>query len=55
MVKVRQLPLRPLSGKRSHQSQYWGFSDKVGPVFYEDRDEAISPRRKEEIEEEVTK
>jgi len=30
----------------------WGFS-KLGPVFYDDSD-GISPRRKEEIEEEVT-
>ena len=34
--------------------QHWGFS-KLGPVFHDDRDESISPRRKEEIEEEVTK
>ncbi|KAF8077949.1 ATP-dependent peptidase [Lyophyllum atratum] len=32
----------------------WGFS-KLGPVFYDDRDENLSPQRKEEIEEEVTK
>ncbi|KAF8964682.1 ATP-dependent peptidase [Flammula alnicola] len=32
----------------------WGFS-KLGPVFHDDRDESISPRRKEQIEEEVTK
>jgi len=31
----------------------WGYSDKVGPVFYNDRDETISPRRREEIEDEV--
>jgi len=31
----------------------WGFS-KLGPVHYDDRDGSISPRRKEEIEEEVT-
>lgn len=34
--------------------QHWGFS-KLGPVFHDDRDESISPRRKEQIEEEVTK
>ncbi|RDB21001.1 Mitochondrial inner membrane i-AAA protease supercomplex subunit YME1 [Hypsizygus marmoreus] len=34
--------------------KFWGFS-KLGPVFYDDRDEAVSPRRKEQIEEEVTK
>ncbi|KAF5380979.1 hypothetical protein D9615_003952 [Tricholomella constricta] len=32
----------------------WGFS-KLGPVFYDDRDDDLSPRRKEQIEEEVTK
>jgi ATP-dependent metalloprotease len=35
--------------------QKWGFSEKVGPVFYNDQDETISPRRREEIEEEVRK
>ncbi|KAF8902144.1 peptidase family M41-domain-containing protein [Gymnopilus junonius] len=34
--------------------KHWGFS-KLGPVFHDDRDESISPKRKEEIEEEVTK
>jgi ATP-dependent metalloprotease len=33
----------------------WGFSEKVGPVFYSERDGPISPRRREEIEEEVRK
>lgn len=33
--------------------KHWGFS-KLGPVFYDDRDDNISPRRKEEIEEEIT-
>ncbi|KAF9464699.1 ATP-dependent peptidase [Collybia nuda] len=33
--------------------KHWGFS-KLGPIFYDDRDETLSPRRKEEIEEEVT-
>ncbi|KDR81608.1 hypothetical protein GALMADRAFT_239667 [Galerina marginata CBS 339.88] len=33
--------------------KHWGFS-KLGPVFHDDRDESISPRRKEQIEEEVT-
>jgi ATP-dependent metalloprotease len=35
--------------------QKWGFSEKVGPVFYNDHDETISPRTREEIEEEVRK
>ncbi|KAG5651599.1 hypothetical protein H0H81_008120 [Sphagnurus paluster] len=34
--------------------EQWGFS-KLGPVFYDDRDENLSTRRKEEIEEEVTR
>jgi ATP-dependent metalloprotease len=34
--------------------KHWGFS-KLGPVFHDDRDESISSRRKEQIEEEVTK
>lgn len=33
--------------------KHWGFS-RLGPVFYDDRDESLSPRRKQEIEEEVT-
>ncbi|KAJ7709908.1 ATP-dependent peptidase [Mycena rosella] len=32
---------------------HWGFS-KLGPVFYDPRDGTLSPRRKDEIEEEVT-
>ena len=34
-------------------AQYWGFSDKLGPVCYNDRHETISPHTKEEIEAEV--
>jgi ATP-dependent metalloprotease len=34
--------------------QRWGFS-KLGPVFYDPRDGTLSSRRKDEIEEEVTK
>ncbi|KAF8163299.1 ATP-dependent peptidase [Crassisporium funariophilum] len=43
------------SATRTAQSmvKHWGFS-KLGPIFYDDRDEAMSPRRKEEIEEEVS-
>jgi len=33
--------------------KHWGFS-KLGPVFYGDSNTSISPRRREEIEEEVT-
>ncbi|KAF8894613.1 ATP-dependent peptidase [Infundibulicybe gibba] len=44
------------SATRTAQSmvKHWGFS-KLGPVFYDDRDELLSPKRKEEIEEEVTR
>uniref|UniRef100_A0A8H7Y5K6 AAA+ ATPase domain-containing protein n=1 Tax=Psilocybe cubensis TaxID=181762 RepID=A0A8H7Y5K6_PSICU len=34
--------------------KYWGFSN-LGPILFDDRDESISPKRKEEIEEEVSK
>jgi ATP-dependent metalloprotease len=33
----------------------WGFSEKVGPVFYSDQDEAISPATREKIDVEITK
>ncbi|KAH7914655.1 peptidase family M41-domain-containing protein [Hygrophoropsis aurantiaca] len=33
----------------------WGFSDKIGPVYYSDQDEAISPATREKIDSEVTK
>jgi len=32
---------------------HWGFS-KLGPVFYVNREDNLSPHRKEEIEEEIT-
>ncbi|RXW15065.1 hypothetical protein EST38_g10789 [Candolleomyces aberdarensis] len=32
----------------------WGFS-KLGPVYFDDREEMISPRRKEEIEDEIAR
>ncbi|KJA27218.1 hypothetical protein HYPSUDRAFT_63481 [Hypholoma sublateritium FD-334 SS-4] len=32
----------------------WGFS-QIGPVFHDDRDTSISPKRREQIEEEVSK
>lgn len=34
--------------------KHWGFS-KLGPVYYGDRDESLSSRRREEIEEEITR
>lgn len=33
--------------------RYWGFSEKVGPVFYGSREDDISPRKREQIEDEV--
>ncbi|KAG6897572.1 hypothetical protein C0992_000160 [Termitomyces sp. T32_za158] len=32
----------------------WGFS-RLGPIYYDDRDDLLSPERKEKIEEEVSK
>ncbi|CCM02099.1 uncharacterized protein FIBRA_04176 [Fibroporia radiculosa] len=31
----------------------WGYSDKIGPVYYNDREDAISPSKSDEIEGEV--
>ncbi|KAI0928719.1 ATP-dependent zinc metalloprotease FTSH 5, mitochondrial, variant 2 [Taiwanofungus camphoratus] len=31
----------------------WGFSDKIGPVYYNDREDSISPKKRDEIEGEV--
>ncbi|KAH9951246.1 ATP-dependent metallopeptidase Hfl [Amylocystis lapponica] len=31
----------------------WGFSDKIGPVYYNDREDTISPAKSDEIEHEV--
>ncbi|KAH7930770.1 ATP-dependent metallopeptidase Hfl [Leucogyrophana mollusca] len=33
----------------------WGFSEKVGPVYYSDHEEAISPATREKIDAEITK
>ncbi|THG97758.1 hypothetical protein EW026_g4300 [Hermanssonia centrifuga] len=33
----------------------WGFSTKIGPVYYNDREEDVSPQKKDEIEAEVRK
>ena len=34
-------------------SQNWGYSDKIGPVYHNDREESISMSKREEIENEV--
>lgn len=54
MVKVSnaQLILRTILIGLLHQ--YWGFSDKIGRVYYGDRDN-ISPQRRIEIEDEIRK
>ncbi|KAH9854180.1 ATP-dependent metallopeptidase Hfl [Lenzites betulinus] len=31
----------------------WGYSDKIGPVYLSDREDTISPKKKDEIEDEV--
>jgi len=31
----------------------WGYSEKVGPVYHNDRDDNISSKKREEIESEV--
>ena len=33
--------------------QNWGYSHKIGPVYLNDREDAISPKKKDEIEDEV--
>ena len=33
--------------------QNWGYSDKIGPVYHNDREESISMSKREEIENEV--
>jgi ATP-dependent metalloprotease len=34
-------------------SQNWGYSEKIGPVYLNDREENISASKREEIENEV--
>ena len=33
--------------------QNWGYSHKIGPVWLSDREDTISPKKKDEIEDEV--
>jgi hypothetical protein len=33
--------------------QYWGYSEKIGPVFLNDREEDLSASKREEVEGEV--
>lgn len=34
-------------------SKLWGYSEKVGPVYHNDRDDNMSSKKREEIEGEV--
>ena len=36
-----------------HPPQNWGYSHKIGPVYLNDREDTISPKKKDEIEDEV--
>ena len=61
MVKVRRCPV--CSSPVTNCSfclffplpQKWGFSPKIGPVYYNERDDPISPSKQDEIETEVKK
>jgi ATP-dependent metalloprotease len=46
--------IRKATGTAQAMVKNWGFS-KLGPIFYDDRDSSLSSRRREQIEEEVTK
>ena len=38
----------------THMSgQKWGYSSKIGPVYYSDREQNLSPQKKDEIDAEV--
>lgn len=37
----------------SFHSKLWGYSEKVGPVYHNDRDDNMSGKKREEIESEV--
>ncbi|KAG6866913.1 hypothetical protein C0991_003828 [Blastosporella zonata] len=54
MVKVWSLISATLLPFAHRPSQRWGFSP-LGPIYYDERDDALSPQRKERVEEEVTK
>ncbi|KAL4265219.1 AAA ATPase family protein [Pleurotus pulmonarius] len=46
--------LQKATGTATAMVKYWGFSDKIGRVYYGDRDN-ISPQRRIEIEDEIRK
>ncbi|TFK54886.1 ATP-dependent metallopeptidase Hfl [Heliocybe sulcata] len=45
--------LRHATSTASRMVKNFGYSQKVGPVYYSDREEGISPHKKEEIENEI--
>ena len=38
---------------RHFPQKLWGYSEKVGPVYHNDRDDNMSSKKREEIENEV--
>lgn len=57
MVKASQVHpvVYQMDGKHDALScsQNWGYSEKIGPVYHNDREESISASKREEIENEV--
>lgn len=54
MVKVRSCSRDHwLEDGLKDTSKLWGYSDRVGPVYHNDRDDNISSKKREEIESEV--
>ena len=39
--------------RRHFTQKLWGYSEKVGPVYHNDREENMSSKKREEIENEV--
>ncbi|KAA1471177.1 ATP-dependent metallopeptidase Hfl [Dentipellis sp. KUC8613] len=45
--------LRAATSVATKMVKYWGYSDKIGPVFLNEREEPVSAHKREEIETEV--
>ncbi|KAH9997279.1 ATP-dependent peptidase [Russula vinacea] len=45
--------LRKATATATHMVKNWGYSEKIGPVYLNDREEGISTSKREEIENEV--
>ncbi|KAF8478682.1 ATP-dependent peptidase [Russula ochroleuca] len=45
--------LRKATATATHMVKNWGYSEKIGPVYLNDREEGISTSKREEIESEV--